>query len=48
VDVTVVSGPQRFNSRDQRTGTFARTLRRPGRYMIVCTIHGQTMRIRVR
>jgi len=47
-NVTVVSGPQRFHSRDQRTGTFARTLRRAGRYTIVCTLHGQMMRIRVR
>jgi plastocyanin len=47
-NVTVVSGPQRFHSPDQRTGTFTRTLRRAGRYRIVCTIHGQMMRIRVR
>ena len=47
-NVTVVSGPQRFHSPDQRTGTFTRTLRRAGRYTIVCTIHGQMMRIRVR
>jgi plastocyanin len=46
--VTVVSGPQRFHSPDQSTGTFTRTLRRAGRYTIVCTIHGQMMRIRVR
>ena len=47
-NVTVISGPQRFHSPDQRTGTFARTLRWAGRYTIVCTIHGQMMRIRVR
>jgi plastocyanin len=46
-NVTVISGPQRFHSPDKRTGTFARTLRRAGRYTIVCTIHGQRMRIRV-
>jgi len=47
-NVTVVSGPQRFHSRDQRTGTFTRTLRRAGRYTIVCTIHGMMMRVQVR
>jgi plastocyanin len=47
-NVTVVSGPQRFASADKRTGTFARTLRRAGSYTIVCTLHGQMMRIRVR
>src|SRR5919204_5033094 len=47
-NVTVVSGPQRFHSPDQSTGTFTRTLRRAGHYTIVCTIHGQMMRIRVR
>jgi plastocyanin len=47
-NVTVASGPQRFSSRTQQAGTFTRTLRRRGRYRIVCTIHGQSMRIRVR
>ena len=47
-NVTVVSGPQRFRSPTQQTGTFTRTLRRRGRYRIICTIHGQSMRIRVR
>jgi plastocyanin len=47
-NLTVSSGPQRFHSADKRTGTFVRTLRRAGRYTIVCTIHGQMMRIRVR
>jgi plastocyanin len=47
-NVTVASGPQRFHSPDQRTGSFARTLRRTGRYTVVCTLHGQMMRIRVR
>jgi hypothetical protein len=33
------------------SGSFARTLRRRGRYRLICTIHGgrrQSMRIRVR
>jgi plastocyanin len=46
-NVTVSSGPRRFSSRTQVRGTFARTLRARGTYRIVCTVHGQTMRIRV-
>jgi plastocyanin len=50
-NVTVVRGPARFRSRTKRSGSFARTLRRRGRYRLICTIHGgrrQSMRIRVR
>jgi plastocyanin len=47
-NVTVTSGPRRFSSRTQARGTFARTLRARGTYRIVCTVHGQRMRIRVR
>jgi plastocyanin len=47
-NVTVTSGPVRFNSPTQRSGTFSRTLRRRGTYRIVCTVHGQRMTIRVR
>ena len=47
-NVTVTSGPRRFRSRTQLRGTFARTLRARGTYRIVCTVHGQTMRINVR
>jgi plastocyanin len=46
-NVTVTSGPRRFSSRTQVRGTFARRLRARGTYRIVCTVHGQTMRIRV-
>jgi plastocyanin len=46
-NVTVTSGPRRFHSRTQIRGTFARTLRARGTYRIICTVHGQTMRIRV-
>jgi plastocyanin len=46
-NVTVTSGPVRFRSRTQSSGTFSRTLRRRGTYRIVCTIHGQRMTIRV-
>lgn len=47
-NVTVTSGPRRFASPTQSRGTFSRTLRRRGLYRIVCTVHGQRMRIRVR
>lgn len=47
-NVTVTSGPRRFASRTQSRGAFARTLRRRGLYRIVCTVHTQRMRIRVR
>jgi plastocyanin len=47
-NVTVTSGPARFRSRTQSSGTFSRTLQRRGTYRIVCTIHGQRMTIRVR
>lgn len=50
-NVTVVRGPSRFRSRTKRSGSFSRTLRRRGRYRLICTIHGadlMSMRIRVR
>jgi plastocyanin len=47
-NVTVTSGPTRFSSPTQRSGTFSRRLRKRGTYRIVCTVHGQRMTIRVR
>jgi plastocyanin len=47
-NVTVTSGPARFQSRTQSEGTFSRRLRRRGTYRIICTVHGQRMTIRVR
>jgi plastocyanin len=47
-NVTVTSGPVRFRSPTQSTGTFSRKLSRRGTYRIVCTIHGQRMTIKVR
>jgi plastocyanin len=38
-DVTVIKGPQKFESEKQSSGTFTRTIKRPGTYKIVCTIH---------
>jgi plastocyanin len=48
-NVTVTSGPARFNSRTQSSGTYRRKVTRRGSYRIVCTIHpGMAMRLRVR
>ena len=47
-NVTVTSGPARFHSPTQSSGTFSRKLRKRGTYRIVCTVHGQRMTIRVR
>src|SRR5215471_9036300 len=49
-NVTVTSGPTKFHSKTQMTGTFAQTLKKPGTYQIVCTIHkalGMKMTIKV-
>ena len=48
-NVVVKSGPVRFQSRLQRSGSYKRKLTRRGTYSIVCTIHsGMTMKLRVR
>ncbi len=48
-NVTVTKGPVKFRSSNKRSGTFSRTMRRKGRYTIVCTIHsGMDMTLRVR
>ena len=50
-NVTVRSGPVRFQSPTKRSGTYQRRMTRGGTYVIVCTIHGardQRMRLVVR
>lgn len=48
-NVAVASGPQRFRSQVQASGTYSRRLTRAGRYRIVCTIHpGMAQTITVR
>jgi plastocyanin len=48
-NVTVVSGPQRFRSVDQSSGTYSRVMSKPGVYRIVCTLHpGMNLRLTVR
>jgi plastocyanin len=49
-NVTVTSGPAKFHSKTQTKGTFSETLKKPGTYKIVCTIHqslGMVMTIKV-
>jgi len=38
-DVTVKSGPQRFHSPLQASGTWTRKFTKPGRYVLYCTQH---------
>ncbi len=38
-DVKVEKGPQKFESKKQSSGTFTRTIKKPGKYRIICTIH---------
>ncbi|MEY2441871.1 MAG: hypothetical protein QOJ46_1297 [bacterium] len=50
-DVRVSSGPVRFHSKVQTTGTYSRVMTRRGTYRIFCEIHGakdQSMVLRVK
>lgn len=50
-DVRVSSGPIRFHSKVQMTGTYSRVMTRRGTYKIFCEIHGpkdQSMVLRVK
>lgn len=50
-DVRVSSGPIKFKSKIQETGTYSRTMTRRGTYKIFCEVHGasdQSMVLRVR
>lgn len=47
-NVTVTRGPGKFRSRTQTSGSFAHRFTRRGSYTLVCTIHGFSMKIRVR
>jgi plastocyanin len=44
-NVTVRSGPVRFKSSTQRSGTYRKRVTRAGTYRIVCTIHLPNMRM---
>ena len=48
-NVSVTSGPVKFRSNLQRSGTFSKRLKKAGTYRIVCTVHpGMNMKLRVR
>jgi plastocyanin len=48
-NVTVVSGPQKFRSTVQTSGTYAHRMTKAGTYKIVCTIHpGMDLTLKVR
>ena len=47
-NIAVTKGPAKFRSSFKDSGTFSKTMRRAGRYTIVCTIHsGMKMTLRV-
>jgi plastocyanin len=39
-NVTVKSGPAKFRSPTKTSGTYSKTLKKRGTYVIYCTIHG--------
>ena len=48
-DVNVKSGPQRFHSPLQASGTWTRKFTKPGKYVLYCTQHtdmGMTLNVR--
>ena len=50
-NVKVTSGPVRFRSPIRRSGTYRKRIFTPGRYVIICSLHGardQKMILRVR
>jgi plastocyanin len=48
-NVTVVSGPQKFHSSDQASGSYSHTMTKVGTYKIVCTFHpGMVMTLKVK
>jgi plastocyanin len=44
-NVTVISGPAKFHSRDMDRGVYRHRVTRAGTYLIECTIHGFKMRL---
>ncbi|HUV11292.1 MAG TPA: plastocyanin/azurin family copper-binding protein [Acidimicrobiia bacterium] len=48
-NVVVTKGPQKFKSKTFVKGKFSRTISKPGKYLIVCTIHpGMNMQLRAK
>ena len=46
-NVTVQSGPRRFQSALKRSGSFQRKMKVRGTYRIICTIHQPDMRMKL-
>lgn len=47
-NVTVDSGPTSFKSPTMSSGTYSRTLRKAGTYVIYCSIHNFEMTVKVK
>jgi plastocyanin len=49
-NVTVQSGPVKFASPTQKTGSFSKKLKKKGTYKIICTVHGsvQSLTLKVK
>jgi plastocyanin len=47
-NVTVTSGPKKFHSKTQTSGTYSAIPHTKGTYSIVCTVHGFKMALVVR
>jgi plastocyanin len=50
-NVKVTKGPAKFGSASQKSGSFAKTVKKAGTYTIICTVHGasdQSMKLVVR
>lgn len=47
-DVKVKKGPQKFDTKLKSSGKFSRIIKKPGKYVIYCTIHpGMEMKMKV-
>jgi len=46
--VTVLSGPQKFHSKTQSTGSFTHKFTKAGTYKLYCTVHGTVMSMTVK
>ncbi|MCA1689713.1 MAG: amidase [Actinobacteria bacterium] len=46
-NVTVASGPMRFASKTQTSGSFSHKFTKSGTYSILCTIHAPGMKMKV-
>ncbi len=46
-NVTVITGPVKFHSKDMMTGTYKHLFKKKGTYKLICTIHDFKMTIKV-